>query len=92
MARPLEEYPSFEKLREYSRALELAAGFIEENTPQRIRVAFLLLQIASRLLTHRLLQIQLLIEPFGPETNSGFRDLALSTMHEIKIYQPDLCR
>src|SRR6202166_775941 len=33
-------------------------------------------QIASRLLTHRLQQIQLLIEPFGPETNSGFRDLA----------------
>ena len=33
-------------------------------------------QVASRLLTHRLQQIQLLIEPFGPETNSGFRDLA----------------
>jgi hypothetical protein len=32
-------------------------------------------QVASRLLTHRLQQIQLLIEPFGPETNSGFRDL-----------------
>jgi hypothetical protein len=33
-------------------------------------------QGASRLLTHRLQQIQLLIDPFGPQTNSGFPDLA----------------
>src|SRR5258705_9602741 len=33
-------------------------------------------QVASGLLTHRLQHIQFLQEPFGPETNSGLRDLA----------------
>jgi len=41
----------------------------------RMMLAALGQQGASRLLTHRLQQIQLLIEPFGPETNSGFRDI-----------------
>lgn len=54
MARSLEEYPSFEKLQEYSEALELAAGFIQENTPQRIRVAFLLLHNIAELLMYRI--------------------------------------
>ena len=32
-------------------------------------------QVASRLLTHRMQPIQLLIAPFDSETNSGFQDL-----------------
>jgi hypothetical protein len=46
----LDDYPSFEKLREYCEALELAAAFIRENTPQRVRVAFILLHNIAEIL------------------------------------------
>jgi hypothetical protein len=54
MARSIEEYPSFKKLREYCEALELAANFIQENTPQKIRVAFILLHNIAELLMYRI--------------------------------------
>jgi hypothetical protein len=38
-------------------------------------LAALTQQVASRFLSHRLQQIQLLIEPFGPQTNSAFCNL-----------------
>ena len=44
-------------------------------------------QIVSRLLTHRLQQIQLLIEPFGSETNSGFRDLTLTILRDAAVHR-----
>jgi hypothetical protein len=54
MARSIEEYPSFGKLREYCEALELAANFIQENTPQKIRVAFILLHNVAELLMYQI--------------------------------------
>jgi hypothetical protein len=54
MARSIEQYPSFKKLREYCEALELAANYIQENTPQRIRVAFILLHNIAELLMYRI--------------------------------------
>lgn len=54
MARSVEEYPSFEKLQEYCQALELAADFIQQNTPQKIRVAFILLHNIAELLMYRI--------------------------------------
>jgi hypothetical protein len=54
MARSIKEYPSFEKLREYCEALELAANFIQANTPQKIRVAFILLHNIAELLMYRI--------------------------------------
>lgn len=62
MARSAEEYPSFKKLREYCEALELAANFIQENTPQRIRVAFILLHNIAELLMYRIAE-----QSFGPD-------------------------
>lgn len=50
----LDDYPSFEKLREYCEALELAASFIRENTPQRVRVAFILLHNIAEILMYRI--------------------------------------
>jgi hypothetical protein len=50
----LDEYPSFEKLREYCEALELAANFIRENTPQRVRVAFILLHNIAEIMMYRI--------------------------------------
>jgi hypothetical protein len=50
----LDDYPSFEKLREYCEALDLAAAFIRENTPQRVRVAFILLHNIAEILMYRI--------------------------------------
>lgn len=50
----LDDYPSFEKLREYCEALELAASFIRENTPQRVRVAFILLHNIAEIVMYRI--------------------------------------
>jgi len=50
----LDDYPSLEKLREYCEALELAANFIRENTPQRVRVAFVLLHNIAEIMMYRI--------------------------------------
>jgi hypothetical protein len=50
----IDDYPSFPKLREYCEALELAATFIRENTPQRVRVAFILLHNIAEILMYRI--------------------------------------
>ncbi len=50
----LDDYPSFEKLREYCEGLELAANFIRENTPQRVRIAFILLHNIAEILMYRI--------------------------------------
>lgn len=50
----LDDYPSFEKLQEYCEALDLAANFIRENTPQRVRVAFILLHNISEIMMYRI--------------------------------------
>jgi hypothetical protein len=50
----VDDYPSDEKLREYCEALELAANFIRENTPQRVRVAFILLHNIAEILMYRI--------------------------------------
>lgn len=50
----LDDYPSFEKLREYCEGLELAANFIRENTPQKVRIAFILLHNIAEILMDRI--------------------------------------
>lgn len=50
----LDDFPSFEKLREYCEALDLAASFVRENTTQRIRVAFILLHNIAEILMYRI--------------------------------------
>jgi len=65
MARSAEEYPSFNKLREYCEALELAANFIKENTPQRIRVAFILLHNIAELLMYRIAEQSFAYDEFS---------------------------
>jgi hypothetical protein len=50
----LDDYPSFEKVREYCEALDLAATLITENTPQKVRVAFILLHNIAEILMYRI--------------------------------------
>jgi hypothetical protein len=50
----LDDYPSFEKLREYCEGLELAANLIRENSPQKVRVAFILLHNIAEILMYRI--------------------------------------
>lgn len=50
----LDDYPSFEKLQEYCEALDLAANFIRESTPQRVRVAFILLHNIAEIMMYRI--------------------------------------
>lgn len=60
-----DDYPSFGKLQEYCEALDLAAHFIRENTPQRVRVAFILLHNISEIMMYRIAEEAFAFDEFA---------------------------